>query len=173
LFVVFPLTVFLGKTKSADKLTSKRPSVGLFSWYNASSIIAHLCTAVAWQYLILQQVRAQSDYYVYANDKFLGPWSMESTATEYFISFQYIAMTFVFAWGRPFKQYFITNWKLSLWLAVVITTSLLMVLIPQPQHYPTGATAISGSHLRSSLLHVCSMFPCVASFAVSLSSSLF
>lgn len=112
LWLVFPLTIFMGATRANRNLSVKRPSGNLLSIANVSNLIIHIFICVSIQVAVYETIRKEEDY-VHLDNPENGPESYITTSLYYFSNFQYSVMAVLFSLGRPWKAAIITNYKFS------------------------------------------------------------
>jgi cation-transporting ATPase 13A3/4/5 len=129
LFLVFPLTIFMGATHARRDLSAKRPSGNLLSVSNVVNLLTHMGIVMAWQLATYHTISAQPDYVKLDNPE-NGPWSYNTTALYYFSNFCYLVVAVLFAQGAPWKASFLTNWQFSAWMVVGLCASSALLLSP-------------------------------------------
>jgi len=131
LWIVFPLVILLGRSRSAKKLSRKRPSGKLFSVFNLSSTLSHILLTVAFQIIIDVRLQRKSWYYTIdnkGNDPFGSNSSIfETTSLFLYANFQYLTSGYIFSLGRRWKQPIYTNYLFCIWWGVVLMTSLFLI----------------------------------------------
>jgi cation-transporting ATPase 13A2 len=134
MFLVFPLTVFMGGTRATPHLSEKRPSGNLLSMVNIANVLSHMLICFCFQLIVFEGSQTQPDFFAYENepDFAQGPNTYESTSLYYYSNFQYIFMALLFARGEPWKARFWTNLKFTGW-AVLGTVVSLALLISNDQ----------------------------------------
>eukprot|EP00455_Lapot_gusevi_P026255 TRINITY_DN2770_c0_g2_i8.p1 TRINITY_DN2770_c0_g2~~TRINITY_DN2770_c0_g2_i8.p1 ORF type:complete len:487 (-),score=135.62 TRINITY_DN2770_c0_g2_i8:103-1563(-) len=127
LFVVFPLTIFMGNTYATHKLSAKRPSGNLLSFKNVASILTHIFICFTFQ-LIVYLFASHQQAYVDLSNQDEGPVTWETTSVFYLLLFQYIIMALLFSLGWPWKRPIYSNRRFSFWIVVCILSSLSYIL---------------------------------------------
>jgi len=150
LFIVFPLTIFMGATRARRVLSAKRPSGNLLSWRNCSNLIVHMALCMGFQIGVYSMISSQPDYVKLDNPE-NGPRSYNTTALYYFSNFAYIVVAVLFAQGGPWKARISSNWQFSAWVLVGLATSLAMLLSPylQPKFFRSDDQPLPWSWRRS------------------------
>lgn len=131
LWIVFPLVILLGRSRSAKKLSRKRPSGKLFSVFNLSSTLSHILLTVGFQVIIYIRLQQKKWYYTIDNehnDPFGSNSSIfETTSLFLYANFQYLTGAFIFSLGRRWKQPIYTNWAFCIWWGIVLMTSIFLI----------------------------------------------
>jgi cation-transporting ATPase 13A3/4/5 len=131
LWIVFPLVILLGRSRSAKKLSKKRPSGKLFSVFNLSSTMTHILLTVAFQvgvYILLQR---KAWYYPIDNknnDSYGSNSAIFETSSLFvYANFQYLTSAFIFSLGKQWKQAIYTNYVFCIWWAICLLTSFFLL----------------------------------------------
>lgn len=137
LWIVFPLVILLGQSRSAKKLSKKRPSGRLFSVINLSTTMTHIALSVAFQIFVYVRLHKKAWYYEIDNkhnDQYDSNSSIFATSSLFvYANFQYLTEAFMFSLGRQWKQAIYTNYYFCAWWGVNLATSLYLIL--QYQEY--------------------------------------
>jgi len=132
LWIVFPLVILLGQSRSAKSLAKKRPSGRLFSIFNLSSTMSHIALTIAFQIIIYMRLHQMKWYYVMdnnGNDHYDSNSSIFETSSLFlYANFQYLTEAFMFSLGRQWKQAIYTNYYFCAWWGVTLATSLILML---------------------------------------------
>jgi len=59
MFIVFPLTVFMGSTRSTPHLSRKRPSGNLLSLVNVCCVLGHMALCFCFQLIVFKLAQQQ------------------------------------------------------------------------------------------------------------------
>eukprot|EP00026_Physarum_polycephalum_P000896 Phypoly_transcript_00897.p1 GENE.Phypoly_transcript_00897~~Phypoly_transcript_00897.p1 ORF type:complete len:1207 (+),score=214.54 Phypoly_transcript_00897:143-3763(+) len=132
LWIVFPLVILLGQSRSAKSLSKKRPSGRLFSVFNLSSTMSHIALTIGFQIAVYMRLHEKRWYYVIdnqGNDQYGSNSSIfETTSLFLYANFQYLTEAFMFSLGRQWKQAIYTNFYFCAWWGVTLATSLGIML---------------------------------------------
>lgn len=126
LWVVFPLTIFMGHTLANRTLSIKRPSGDLLTLSNIANIVTHVVISMCMQIMVFTLTEKASGYEIIPNED-NGPIIWETTSLYYFANFQYVIMAALFSSGRPWKRHTLTNWRFTGWAAIVILFNMLLL----------------------------------------------
>jgi cation-transporting ATPase 13A2 len=127
LWIVFPLTLLMGRTQASQSLTTKRPSGNLLSWANIINFVCHVFISLAFQIVVLKLTDLQPGYVDVEDEEGIVNWF--STSISYFANLQYVVVAALFASGSPWKQSYVTNVMLSWWLLLALGSSLCILFL--------------------------------------------
>lgn len=133
LILVFPLTVLMGMSPSADELTVKRPSGNLLSARNLLSTLAHMCVCMVFQLVVFARTYRESGFIDLRTDD-QAPRTWHTTSMYLISNLQYLVTAALFALGRPYKHAH-RNYKLIAWFVVSLALSLSLVLAPYVRNF--------------------------------------
>ena len=155
LWLVFPMTIFMGATRANRALSVKRPSGNLLSISNVVNLVTHILICVGCQVGVYETILAEPDYYRLDNDG-NGPNSFTTTALYYFSNFQYVVMAVLFSLGRPWKARMYTNWKFCacVFLSTAGNCALLFSPLLEPAFFRSDDIPLSWNWRRSILYFV-------------------
>jgi magnesium-transporting ATPase (P-type) len=140
------LSLTLGATPSAEKLTKKRPSGRLFSVYNLAITLVFITLTFCMQAAAVAAVQGKPWYGTDAYPLAVAPEAdaegtntaiPETTAVFIVASFQYIACGAIFSVGHPWKQWPTRNRSFGLWMLVITLSALGITLGPTRDFYDT------------------------------------
>jgi cation-transporting ATPase 13A3/4/5 len=129
LFLVIPITVFMGRTEAARKLVRHRPSGKLLSSMVLFAFFFQFFLQLGYQVFIFFDVRAQSFYAYYdatVEDKEIQ--SMENTAIFLLSNFLYVFCGVSLSISKPFRRALYTNGWYSISLIVVLAANAFLLL---------------------------------------------
>jgi len=140
LWIVFPLVILLGQSRSAKKLSKKRPSGKLFSVFNLSSTMSHIVLTVVFQCIVYLRLQQKNWYYPIDN-KNNDPYGSNSAIFEtsslfVYANFQYLTSAFIFSLGKQWKQAIYTNYWFCMWWGVTLVTSLFLLFTYNDLFFP-------------------------------------
>ena len=128
LVIVFPITILMGVTPTAARLTPKRPSGDLLSPRNIASTLGHMLICLAFQLAVYALPFAEPDF-VDLQTAAQGPLTWHTTALYYASNVQLLIVAALFARGAPWKAAPHTNTRLFAWFAFVLSASLLLIAV--------------------------------------------
>jgi len=132
LWIVFPLVILMGQSRSANKLSRKRPSGRLFSVINLSTTMTHIALTITFQIIVYYRLHRKKWYYEMDNkynDQYGSNSSIFATSSLFvYANFQYLTEAFMFSLGRQWKQAIYTNYYFCFWWGVTLATSIYIIL---------------------------------------------
>ncbi|OMJ23109.1 putative cation-transporting ATPase [Smittium culicis] len=116
LFIIFPLSVCMARTKPYHKIVVKPPSASLMSKKVLTSLIFLVLICFFFQVYVFNLVKKQSFYsppsHSYpGNEEEIIIYSYENTVLFMLSSFQYIYIGWVLSIGKPYRQSNFTNYS--------------------------------------------------------------
>jgi len=133
LFLILPLAVAMGRSKSYQKIHPKAPSANLISFKVLVSLLGQVVIQMIFQFYIFIWSKRQP-WYEAPEDTSDGEtvYCVENTVLFYVSCFQYVASALVFSVGPPYRQPVIKNYLLILF--AVLTSILLIVMMYMPEN---------------------------------------
>lgn len=128
LVIVFPITILMGATPTAERLTPKRPSGDLLSPRNVASTFGHMLICLGFQ-LAVYALPFQEPDFVDLQTPAQGPVTWHTTALYYASNLQMLMVAALFARGAPWKAEPHRNSRLFAWFAVCLSISLLLIAV--------------------------------------------
>jgi len=161
LWIVFPLTIFMGATRANRRLSVKRPSGDLLSGSNLFNLAAHITLILSSQLILFATIDSQYDYVDLPNPDNTAH-SYMTTCLYYFSNFQYIVIAFLFSLGRPWKAHPWTNWKFTIWLLIAAAASFALLLARDENGFFRSDDLFIPHHWRMIILLAAGMFTAAA-----------
>ncbi len=144
LWVVLILSLTLGNTAAATRLTKKRPSGRLFSAQNLLITFGFILLTFLGQGIAFAAVKKQSWYNTPEYPAVMDPEkdkegtnsaTPETTSVFLIASLQFVACASIFSRGQPWKSSPLTNKPFIIWLLVCFISSLVLFLAPSQGLY--------------------------------------
>ncbi|KAL4442902.1 hypothetical protein ABPG74_010791 [Tetrahymena malaccensis] len=139
LFIIIPLTFFLGLTEASDKLTPEIPAHRLFSYKNILSVVGQGVIQLLFLIITVATTCRQS-WYLNPKELFeiqelgeeeLVPTTYDTTVLFWVSNFQYIFTVIAFSIGSVHKKPFYTNLLFTFFLVSITGLSLLIIFSEQ------------------------------------------
>ncbi|KAL4491368.1 hypothetical protein ABPG72_008024 [Tetrahymena utriculariae] len=139
LFIIIPLTFFLGLTEASDKLTPEIPAHRLFSYKNILSVVGQGIIQLLFLILTVATTINQSWYHnpqelfklQQFEDQELVPTTYDTTVLFWVSNFQYIFTVIAFSIRSVHKKPFYTNILFTFFLISITGLSLLIIFSEQ------------------------------------------
>lgn len=144
LWVVLILSLTLGNTAAATRLTKKRPSGRLFSAQNLLITFGFILLTFLGQGIAFASVKKQPWYDTPDYPAVMDPEkdtegtnsaTPETTSVFLIASLQFVACACIFSRGQPWKSSPLTNKPFIIWLLVCFISSLVLFLAPSQGLY--------------------------------------
>jgi len=132
LFLILPLAVAMGRSKSYQKIHPKAPSANLISFKVLLSLLGQVVIQMIFQFYIFIWSKRQP-WYEAPEDTSDGEtvYCVENTVLFYVSCFQYIASALVFCVGPPYRQPIIKNPLLIIFSALASVLLVAMIFMPE------------------------------------------
>jgi cation-transporting P-type ATPase 13A2 len=165
LWVVLILSLTLGNTAAATRLTKKRPSGRLFSAQNLIITFGFILLTFLGQGIAFIAVKRQSWYNTPAYPAVMDPEkdkegtnsaTPETTSVFLIASLQFVACASIFSRGQPWKSSPLTNKPFIIWLLVCFISSLVLFLAPSQGLYDALSLQLLPSDFNIVLLVIAS-----------------
>ncbi|KAJ2610985.1 hypothetical protein EV177_003697, partial [Coemansia sp. RSA 1804] len=135
LFIIVPIAVFMGRTRSFERLAPKRPTANLMSKKVMTSLFGHIFINSTIQAILFYAVRNSGNYLPPTREdptdaSKLLIRSFENSALFLGSSYQYIIAACVFSIGPPYRQSNLRNPGLVITCVALVGYTSYMVVAP-------------------------------------------
>jgi cation-transporting ATPase 13A2 len=133
LFILIPLSIFMGQTESYKTLTPHLRAGSLLSLPVLTSVIGSVLIQAGFQVFIFFYVRTWKEFYKPFEPKDEDDkMCYENTSVVFISNFQYLITCMVFSISKPFRQPIYTNLWFTLSLVLLFAMNLYSVMSSDP-----------------------------------------